>query len=161
MIFKDMRQGYPVYMLDKTDGEIKAVTGKVTMVSQPRFPQMQPGSQTQTIGMVVDVTIESEGTTKTYEIPESSSVVNAGNLVLSVDKEGILREVRAIKSRSEQAIKDVAKHNKNIEDCEKVMVEWDTSFADKKENEARFAGIENEMKDLKGVINKLIDKLGN
>lgn len=161
MVFKDIRQGYPIYVLDKTDGEIKATTGKVTAVSQPRFPQMQPGSQSQTLGMVVDVTIENEGTARTYEIPESSSVVNAGNIVLSVDKEGILREVRAIKARSEQAIKDIAKHNKNIEDCEKVMIEWDTSFADKKENEARFAGIENEMKDLRGVITKLIDKLEN
>lgn len=163
MVFKDIQQGYPVYMLDKTDGEIKAMTGKVTAVSQPRFPQLQPGvsNQLQATGMVIDVTIECGEHTRTYEIPESSCAVNAGNMVLSVDKEGILREVRMLKSRSEQALKDVGKHNKNIADCESIMVEWDTSFADKKENEARFAGIESEMKDLKGAINKLIDRLGN
>ena len=163
MTFKDIRAGYTVYMLDKTDGSVKATQGKVTAVGQPRFA-MPPGGQlpdmTKAAQMVVDITIENGGATHTYEIPENSSVVSAGQLVLSVDKEGITREVQTIKNSSEEALKAIPGHEKNVKDCEDILSQWDTSFAEKKENEARFNGIENEMRGLKGMIERLMDKVG-
>ena len=68
MQFKDMKQGYAVWFFDKE--EVKTYQGKVVSVAVPRydapvFVQMPPQSQ----GMVVDVTIESEGSAKTYTIP--------------------------------------------------------------------------------------------
>ncbi len=163
MTFKDIRTGYAVYMLDKTDGSVKAMQGKVTAVGQPRFampPNGQMPDMTKAAQMVVDVTIENDGATHTYEIPEGSSVVSAGQLVLSVDKEGITREVQAIKNRSEEALKAIPGHEKNVKDCEEILSRWDTSFAEKRENEARFNGIESEVRGLKGMIERLIDKVG-
>lgn len=163
MTFKDIRPGYAVYMLEKTDGSIKAMQGKVTAVGQPRFsmpPNGQMSTMSKTTQMVVDVTVENEGLAHTYEIPEGSAVVSAGQLVLSVDKEGIIREVQAIKNRSEEAVKATTIHEKNIKDCEDILTKWDTTFAEKKENEARFTGIENEMRGLKGMLKQLIDKVG-
>lgn len=102
MLFKDTKQGYPVYLLDREN--VRAYSGKVVSVSVPRLQQPPIGTMPQlgiTNQMVVDVTIESDGATRTYSIPESSCLTYAGTLVLSTDREGIIREVEAIKSQSE------------------------------------------------------------
>lgn len=89
MLFKDMKPGYPVYILQKEDG-LKPVQGKVINVSQPYFPQMQPGQMPSqnTMQRMTDVTIEANGRTNTFAIPETLSVTYAGNMVLSTDRDG-------------------------------------------------------------------------
>ena len=107
MLFKDMKPGYPVYLLDKKDG-IKAIQGKVVKVSDPYFPPVQPGQMPtmNTTQRVVDVTLEAEGVTNTYSIPETLTVTYAANsLVLSTNREGILRDVESIKTRDEEELR--------------------------------------------------------
>lgn len=160
MTFKDIKQGYPVYFLQK-DGEPKAYQGKAVAVSQPRFTQLQsniPISQQMATSMVVDVTIEANGETKTYTIPETSSVVNAGTLVLSVDRDGILREVESVKTQSEDALKQVDKHKATVTACEHIMAEWDITFKEKKEQDARITSIENEVKGLGTMLKDFINE---
>lgn len=48
--------------------------------------------------MMVDVTIEVEGRTAVYTIPENLVVTYASNIVLSTDREGIAREVETAKA---------------------------------------------------------------
>lgn len=98
MTFKDIKQGYPVYVLHK--GQMTARTGKVTMVSQPRFPQV--AQQPMASGLVMDVTIEEDGQSRTYTMPESSAVVCAGDVIISTDRGGILVEVEAMRNASEE-----------------------------------------------------------
>ena len=86
MLFKDIKTGYPVYFLDKNDTTF--YQGKVVSVAVPRYDTPQPFCQGQQNGLVVDVTIEAKGTTKTYTIPETATVTYAANLILSTDKEG-------------------------------------------------------------------------
>jgi len=67
MIFKDIKIGYPVYMLDR--GKMEAGTGKVVGVSGPRYMQMQGIQQTQ---IVVDITVETEGVSRHMPSPNPS-----------------------------------------------------------------------------------------
>ena len=72
MLFKDLKPGYPVYILQK-ENEPRAFQGKTIKVSEPYFPpapigQMPSMSTTQ---RVVDVTLEANGVTNTYSIPET------------------------------------------------------------------------------------------
>lgn len=154
MIFKDIKIGYPVYFLQK-DGVPKAYQGKAIAISQPRFPQLQTNLslQQQATTMVVDVTIEGGGETRTYTIPETSTVVNAGSLVLSTDRDGILREVEAMRSSSEDALKQVEKHEATIEACNNILEEWNPIFAEKKHQDERITSLESEVKGL-GVLLK-------
>lgn len=64
MQFKDIKQNYPVFVLDKN--EMSVTTGKATAVGFPRM-EMNPKNGKQEI--VVDVTIEASGKTGTYTIP--------------------------------------------------------------------------------------------
>lgn len=75
LLFKDIKQNYPVYILDTQ--EFSLIQGKATQVSFPRLEMNQKTGKTE---MVVDVTIEANGKMATYAIPESHSVTYAANM---------------------------------------------------------------------------------
>ena len=72
MLFKDLKAGYPVYFLDKN--ETKYYQGKVISVAVPRYDSSQIGISQQATSLVVDITIEANGATRTYTIPETSTL---------------------------------------------------------------------------------------
>lgn len=157
MLFKDMKPGYPVYLLDKD--AVKAATGKIVNVGQPHFPNTMNGNLGQTAQMFVDVTVEADGQTHTYSIPDTLAVTYAGTLVLSTDREGILRDVEAMKTRSEEALKDVDKHKATIGQCERILEEWNPAFAEKKRQDERISGLENEVKGLGTMLREFIGEM--
>lgn len=158
MLFKDTKAGYPVYLLDKE--QTKATQGKVISVSAPRVqtPQGTTFAPSLSASLVVDVTIEAEGTTRTYTIPETSALAYAGQLILSTDKEGILREVQALKTASEEALSKIAKHEQTIAGCNKVLEEWDTAFAEKRKTDERITGIETAVQNIGKQLKDFIDQ---
>lgn len=159
MQFKDLKPGYQVYIFVKGN-ELKAMTGKVINVSQPYFPQQQPGqiASMQTAQRVVDVTVEADGKTSTYSIPETLSVTYANNLVLSTDREGILRDVEAMKIQSQEIVNSYDKHNAIINNCDKILEEWNPAFAEKKAQDTRITSIESEVKGMKKMLSDFINE---
>lgn len=159
MLFKDLKPGYPVYILQKGEG-LKAAQGKTVNVSQPYFqtPSLGQVTTNQTTQRVIDVTVESEGKTNTYSIPETLSVTYANNLVLSTDREGILRDVEAMKNQSEEVLRSVDKHQLIISSCEKILEEWNPAFAEKREQEKRISGLETEVKGLSKMLADFINE---
>lgn len=85
MAFKDVKQNYSVYILNKQD--ITITDGKVISVGFPHLDLNTKPAMGQS-QMVVDVTIEANSKTATYSIPENLSVTYAGDVVLSTDKQG-------------------------------------------------------------------------
>ncbi len=157
MLFKDLKTGYQVYILHKGE-DIRVDVGKVTAVSPPRFPQAQGNFQA--MQMVVDVTIEENGASKTYTTPDSLSVTYAGNeLVIATEREGILREIETIKSHNEDELSKIAARRAVVAKCEKILTEWNPLFKEKRENEERFAKLETSMTDLKSMLSGLIKEL--
>lgn len=157
MLFKDLKIGYQVYILHK-GADIKVGVGKVTAVSPPRFPQTQGNFQT--MQMVIDVTIEENGESRTYTTPDSLPVTYAGNeLVIATEREGILKEVESIKALNEEELSKVATRRTMVEQCEKVLAEWNPQFKEKRETEERFSKLETSMADLKGMLSGLIKEL--
>lgn len=157
MTFREINKGYNVYMLHKGEDELKAEIGKVVVSTQPRFPQMYNGGAMS--GMVMDVTISANGANKTYVVPVDSCVVNAGNIVISTDKDGILREVEAMEAESDDVLNSVEKHKKRKEECEKIKTEWNPQIAEKKEQEERIKSVETEVKGLSTMLKDLIKEL--
>lgn len=164
MLFKDMKPGSTAYLLKREDG-LKACHGKIVKVSDPYYPPVQAGHQggfyqTNTTQRYVDVVLEVEGATNTYSIPETLSVTfaNSNNLVISTDKEGILKEVESIQRRNREELNSIDRWRKEIEDGEKILEEWNPAFAEKKEQDKRITGIENEVKGMKQMLAEFINE---
>ena len=148
--FKDIKQGGIVYMLDKANLDYKE--GKVTGVS---FPRVEIGQQ----GMVVDVTIESEGKTATYTIPESLSVTYAKNLVLSTEKHSLVQEVEQVKTTAENALKCVESNKQLVNTACQLLFDLNPAEKEKAETEKRFNNLEESVTEIKGMISSLLKKL--
>lgn len=109
--------------------------------------------------MVVDVTIEDGGLTRTYTMPDNTSVTYAKDLVLSTDREGVLREVEILKNQRTEELSKVDEYKKDVDDCEKILAEWNPVFREKRETEERFTKLETSILDLKNMMAGLIKEL--
>ena len=161
MLFKELKQNYPVYILDKQT--VTFTQGKVISVSLPRMnvgngtmPMMPPSSPT---AMLVDVTIEADGRTATYSIPENLAVTYAGSTVLSTDREGISREIEAMRATAEQVLSSVDRQKEILDKTQSLLAELNPAYKEKKETDERFNRIEGDMSEMKSMVRDLLNKL--
>lgn len=155
MLFKDLKIGYPVYIFHK-DGEKRITQGKVTAISPSRLPQTP---SLQTMQLVVDVTIDDGGSSRTYAIPDNTSVTYTNGLVLSTDREGVIREVEILRNQCAEELSKIDEYRKSVSECEKILAEWNPVFREKRETEERFSKLETSMSDLKSMMSGLIKEL--
>lgn len=159
MKFNEYKENYPIFAIVEKDG-ISVQQAKVTAVSQPYFPkpvQITPTALSQ--NKVVDITIAMNDTSKVYTFPESSSIASTPDGIVFTDRDGVVRELNAIQTQSEDALKQVEMHRKRLEDCQKLRAEFDPMAKKDAEVNARFAklessvsGIESSIGDLKNLI---------
>lgn len=161
MLFKELKQNYPVYILDKQS--VTFTQGKVISVSLPR---MNVGNGTMPIMpnnpstcMLVDVTIEADGRTATYSIPENLAVTYANNTVLSTDREGISREIEAMRATAEQVLNSVDRQKEILDKTQNLLSELNPAYREKKETDERFNRIEGDVSEMKSMVRDLLNKL--
>lgn len=156
MIFRDIKQGYPVYILNKR--ELTISQGKVASAG---FPRLDTNPMTGKTEMVVDVTVDDgSGKTGSYVIPEGLSVTYAGDLVLSTEKSGLSGEVEAMRSAAEQALASVDRQREIVDKAGALLSELNPAYREKAENDKRFDALEGSVGELKGLVRSLIDKMG-
>lgn len=148
MLFKDIKQNYPVYILNKQD--LSLTQGKAVQVPFPRM-EMKTGKTE----MVIDITIEANGKTATYVIPENLSVTYAGNLILSTDKMGLANEIEAMKNTAEQVLASVDHQKRVLEKSSSLLAELNPVYKEKQETEKRFSAIEETVSGVKGSVDEL------
>ena len=147
MLFKDIKQDYPIFILDKQELEIRY--GKATNVG---FSRVDVNPKTGKSEMVIDIAIEVEGKTDNYTIPENLSVTYAGNLVLSTSQQGLLGEVKSLQNAADQYFA-AESYQKRVKDKSPMLVaELDPSFREKQEIEKRFGKIEGSMTEMKDLM---------
>lgn len=151
MQFKDIKQGYPVYILDKSN--LNFSQGKTTAVS---FSRMDVNQKTGKAEMVRDITIEADDKTATYTIPEELSVTYAGNLVLSTDKQGLINDVNAVQSQAEQILAQREEAETLLAKAPGLLVELNPVYKEKQETEKRFSKIEDAIAEMKDMLSGFI-----
>lgn len=166
MNFSEIRQNYPVYILNRNS--MTTMQGKVINAGKPYFPNMNPmnmpmpGQVKQSTQRMVDITIEIEGKTQTFTIPETSAVtcaqINGNEMILSTEKQGIIREVEVLKSQSESVLASMDKHKTIIQNCDRILTEWNPQFAEKKELEERIKKAEDKVDKLCEKLDKFFER---
>lgn len=153
--FRDVKPNYPVFVLDKQKMEV--AQGKVTGVG---IPHMETDPRTGNSRIVVDVTIDVNGRTATYNIPENLAVTyTAGDLVLATEKQGLTSELEAMRSTAEQIINSVDRQKEVMEKATALLGEISPVHKDRQETEQRFKGLEDSVTGLKGDISEIKDML--
>lgn len=152
MLFKDIKQNYSVHILNKD--KLTLSDGKAITVGFPRYDLTAKST-------VVDITLDVNGSTATYAIPESLSVTYAGNLVLSTDKEGLVREIEAMKTSAEQILASVDHQKEVIEKSSALLSELNPQFKEKQETEKRFANIESSVHKIEELVTNFINNFNN
>lgn len=162
MQFRDIKQNYPVYILDKQ--ALTVTQGKATSVSFPRQENVITGSVVPGNGRtVVDITVEAAGKTATYSIPDNLSVAtaNSGDLVISVDADGLTREIEAMRSVAQQVIDSVPRQKEILEKSSALLADLNPAYREKKVMDERFGKMEDRLGSLEKAINSLISELKN
>lgn len=98
-MFRDLKKGFQVYTLDTSDVPVFRM-GNVVNVSEPRFqqPQMgQMGQYQQLQDRVIDLTVEINGSSMTYVVPESRDVAMSNNITLACSVDPIMNQLNATK----------------------------------------------------------------
>lgn len=155
MTFKDIKQNYPVYILDKQ--ELTVTTGKATAVSFPRIDN-NVGNTIQP-QMVIDITIDAGGKSAVYTIPENLSVTYAGNRVFSTDRDGLIREIEAMKNAAEQVLASVDHQKAIVEKSASLLAELNPIYKEKAQTEARFKELEGAVSDIKDMFSELMKQM--
>lgn len=150
MTFKELKSGYPVYLLDRT--ALRYDQGKVMAVGLPHA-DMQPGSYGK---LLVDVTIQTDGKQNTYSVSDTEQTAYAGSLLITCNKECIVNEVRAINAQAEETLAKVEISRKTVADCRTLLEELDTAFKDKQETERRFQKIEERFGGIEDKMGRLL-----
>lgn len=134
MTFKDLKSGYPIYLLDRT--ALKYEQAKVMNV-QGNFTPTTFGK------MEVNVTVQTaDGKQNTYSVTDTEQTAYAGALLLATSKDCVINEVNALKSNSEEVLAKVEEHKRIVEVCGKLLAELDTAFRDQQRTNERLDKME-------------------
>lgn len=170
MVFKDIKQNFPIFILDKSSVEL--IKGKVTATTFPRPDTgigqnivngnygtvVPPFNQQPNVRTVIDLTIEAGGRSATYTVSENASVNYAGDLVIATEQSLLKSEVEAIKNAAEQALapERIKQLEQQREKSTALLAEINPEFKQQQEYDARFKNLEGSVDELKDLMKNFI-----
>lgn len=157
-MFIDLKKGFQVHCLD-TNKIPKYSLGKVIAVSDPRFMDQNKGIYNPMQNRVVDLTVEVDGETKTYTVPEGQNVAKALGITLSTSIEPVMNELAAIKQNSEEIIGSIDFNKERIEACNVIMEEINPAFKQTREQDRRMDKLEGKVDRMEKSFDELKDLL--
>jgi hypothetical protein len=162
-MFSGLRQNSLFYILDKSE-ELNLKVGQVVSVSNPtpkykQYTPMQAYSQSE---MVVDVKVKiGDDTLDFKQLNANLSIDNAGDVVVSDNKEAMSSEVEAMLRNSRTIIESVPYHEKVIQRCDVMLRELNPQFAKEKEQEEKIGALEERMSNIDDKLGKMFDLLSD
>lgn len=157
-----------MYVLYKN--EPRFAVGKVAQVSNqypPQFNFQQPLNPN-TMGMMVDLSIEVDGKTETYpRIPINSSIAEFPDkgVILSETRDGIVNEINVIRNASQTAIDQVDLHKRIIASCDQLLLDLNPQLKHDQEQankiarlEEQLAGMSEQIAAMTGLLSKSLGK---
>lgn len=152
MLFRDVKQGYPVYIFDRKDVSVKV--GKVTNSPLPHFDVKMGTNQ-----MVVDLNVETDGHTVSYVFADTGEVGYANELVISVNKEAILREIENVENQAEEALKMTDYYKDAVKKCKELLKVYSQEYKERTEAAERMTALENKVDKLVESFSSLVGRM--
>ena len=108
--------------------------------------------------MVVDITIDVDGKSQTYTFKDSNEVSYTGQIMITPNRDNIIREVKQLKSQAEDVLNNVEKSKVTIEKCSSLIADFDPVYKERKQNDERYSKLESEIASIKEMITNLANK---
>lgn len=165
MIFKDLKQGFPLYVLNVNTMDVG--TGTVSRVAGPHITNDKRKLANGQLMMVVDVSATMGNNTLNFELQENASntMSDDGQFLISPNQEDIANGIRMVKTRCEEYIRNEQHYKELIKKCDALLPQVDPLYRQSIDNEARFTGmqatIDKQAKDIaemKDMLTKLLKK---
>lgn len=146
MKFKELKKGFPVYILNKDT--IEYSQGKVIQDATP--PRIS------NITMVVDVSIEQSGTTKIWTLGSDLEVAQTDNTFISTDKNIIVTMLKSMQQEYDNYLKGVENVKDKLSKVNKLVGELDVTYKQQQQTEARFSRIEDSIKVMESTLSEIL-----
>lgn len=157
-MFSALRQGQPLYILEKGDnpnikiGQIESVTAP-----RPKYstfnPAMGLGANMET---VVDITVKLGNDKKEYlGVPSNLSIHGYGDIVISEGKDAMIAEVDGMLQSSKSILDSIDYHRKTIASCEEMLKQLNPAYAKEQERDSAIDDLKNEVEVLRREISKM------
>ena len=149
MTFKELKEQSPIYVLDKS----------LVTVTQGKVTGIKPGKTNPQVlgGFILEVTIEYNGVTQVFAIPDHLSITYTGNnLILSVDQKGLIPELDKIISDNENIVNNLEGIKAGIIKAKNLKMELDPSYKEKQQTEERLTRLEGSITEIKDMLQQLI-----
>lgn len=166
-MFKDLKPGLQILILDKSVTPMKCHTGKVVKVSSPRVEMqkmdnpMQPFPIQQMQDRVVDLTVDYDGKTSTFVVQENSNVAYGETVTISCSDDAIIAEVKGKMKESADIVDSYEYHKANIEECKSILASLSPQYADTQEQDKRMTAMEDDLAEIKRMLLALTKKKGD
>lgn len=148
MKFRDLKQGDSLYMFDKDLINLKQVT--INSILAPKV-DMMGGSAS----FVNDITVNYNGSPKTYTVKSDAEEAYAGSLLITTDKNVVIREARSLKSNAEDVLNNTDKYKSIVDKCTSLIADFDPAIKVQEQNKARFEKLESSIDEIKKMIASL------
>lgn len=156
MNFKDIKKDYPIYIFDR-NGDMSITTGRALSDASTPHIDYEHGNNMQ---MIVEVSVEANGKSQVYVMPESACVsVAPNNVVISTDITPILKELESIQMRSEEIVKSAPMHDSLIKRCVALREEWSPELKQRRETDNRFNRIEDRIASIDDKFDLIMQQL--
>lgn len=161
-MFSGLRQGAPIYVLDKTK-EPKVVTGYVERISAPHpmyqnyNPAVSFGANLQT---AVDIVLKVGDEKKEFiGVPSTAVIHSYGDYVLSENKDNMIQEVTAMLNNSKSILSSIQQHESNIKACENILKELSPVYAKEQERDEAIDDISTRMNRMEEILARLESRI--
>ena len=152
MNFKELKKGFPVYIINKDTVEYSQ--GKVAQDATP--PRLNT-----TFGqpMVTDVSIESNGITKIWTLPADQRVAemqNDSNTIISTDKTAIIAMIKNIQTECETYLQGLEINKKRLDATYKQQQQTEERFSRIEESIAGISKQLDSVKDIEDTLSQIL-----
>lgn len=165
MIFKDLKTGFPLYVLNVNTMDVG--TGTVSRVAGPHITNDKKKLANGQLMMVVDVSATMGSNTLNFELQDNASqtMSDDGQFLISPNQADIANGVRMVKTRCEEYLRNEQHYKEMIEKCDKLLPDLDPAYKQSINNEARFNDMQatidkqsKDIQDMKEMLTKLLKK---
>lgn len=146
MIFKDCKAGNTLFALNRNTVEVKKM-----LISNVTAPHIE-SKINNPCQLMVDITVNIDGASTTYVVPEGVCSTLYDCNIISCDKDYLLNEIRGIKGECEHNINTIDETKLKLEKCNIAIADLDDAFREKQQNDARLSKLE-------AMVQSLLDKL--